>query len=734
MKTKILYLGTFILFIFFLISCGSGQSRFSDDDPENTNSPIVDIDDAEITSPPQSASYKRWVEEGEPSQESMPMPFLPENTNTSATNLSSAPHLRAYNRDTRNYPSSFDLRDSGYVTPVRNQGQCGTCWAFAGIGTLEGSYINTDNHDFSENNLKNEHSFVTFDICGGGFTYSTAVYLTTHRGVLNESQDPYNTSSVRVNLPEESVKYVDNISFYFGQISGKDEANVDLIKSILVDEKKAIQVSVEVGWGTAGESGTSVYDAATSSFYQSQPSTSNHQVVIVGYDDNKVVQGQRGVFIAKNSWGTSTGESGYHYFPYSDTTIGSGLIATYDDTPENQFNFDYILSTDGKGMIGRYFPLYAQYAYSATKYTTTSQDDIVGINFLNMQEGLDFKFEIHKDLGTQIPKWGDETTKLSSTISTPEVPTMGYHTITFETPVAIEERSKFVVLTQYISTINNVQVPIETYHYYASDHTSEVNKNFISSTGNSDWRDISSSDNANLFIKVFAKQRSSEVTPENSPPSLTISTTQVDYTINESIAFNATASDSDGTVVSYSWSFGDNSELVTTQNPTYTYTQAGVYTVSCSVTDDDGAVTTKTLNLDVQDPPSGPTVWQDDVSTANVLKPWLTRANHQNCYDNTEPFGSGGDHESCNDTSGDTAATYCLELELDGNSNWRLPSIEELQASVDEEFTNHATGYYWSSTTLARTSSAGYMLECGTSDKSWNGKDAEYFVRCIRAE
>ncbi len=53
------------------------------------------------------------------------------------------------------FPSRFDLRDEGRVTPVRDQDQCGACWAFATFASLESHFLPEEMWDFSENNLKN---------------------------------------------------------------------------------------------------------------------------------------------------------------------------------------------------------------------------------------------------------------------------------------------------------------------------------------------------------------------------------------------------------------------------------------------------------------------------------------------------------------------------------------------------------------------------------------------------
>ena len=54
-------------------------------------------------------------------------------------------------------PSSYDLRDDGLVTPIRDQGGSGSCWAFSTIAAIESYLLKYENisYDFSENNMKN---------------------------------------------------------------------------------------------------------------------------------------------------------------------------------------------------------------------------------------------------------------------------------------------------------------------------------------------------------------------------------------------------------------------------------------------------------------------------------------------------------------------------------------------------------------------------------------------------
>ena len=64
-------------------------------------------------------------------------------------------------------PAAYDLRTYGRMTAVRNQGNCGSCWAFACTASLESTLLTAETRDFSEMNLKNDSGF-DLGCCNGG--------------------------------------------------------------------------------------------------------------------------------------------------------------------------------------------------------------------------------------------------------------------------------------------------------------------------------------------------------------------------------------------------------------------------------------------------------------------------------------------------------------------------------------------------------------------------------------
>ena len=127
-------------------------------------------------------------------------------------------------------PAAYDLRTLGKLTAIRNQGGCGSCWAFAAYGSLESNLMPGELRNFSENNLKN---LAGFDIpcCDGGNHYMTSAYLGRWNGPVDETDDPYNAGSCTSPPGLEPEKHIQNVDFIPDRTGPTDN---DLIKQAVM--------------------------------------------------------------------------------------------------------------------------------------------------------------------------------------------------------------------------------------------------------------------------------------------------------------------------------------------------------------------------------------------------------------------------------------------------------------------------------------------------------------------
>ncbi|MEW6413289.1 MAG: C1 family peptidase [Candidatus Zixiibacteriota bacterium] len=217
------------------------------------------------------------------------------------------------------FPTRFDWRELGGVTPVKDQKACGSCWAFATVGSLECNLKIRDGItvDLSEQYLVSCNSDDWS--CDGGWwahnyhlPYSDPYAKTDDcggYGPVFEADFPYTAKddSCACPYPHQDTLCLDD----WGYISFEyDIPTVDQIKQAIL---------------TYGPVGVAVYASSNWTYYTGgiwnvcSDVEINHAVVLVGWDD---MLGAEGCWIMRNSWGSSWGEGGYMYIEYGCSRIG----------------------------------------------------------------------------------------------------------------------------------------------------------------------------------------------------------------------------------------------------------------------------------------------------------------------------------------------------------------------------------------------------------------------------
>ena len=154
-------------------------------------------------------------------------------------------------------PEAWDWRDKGYVSPVKDQGSCGSCWAFSTIANLEGLY-------YKEKGVMvtmSEQMLVDCDTidsgCNGGLMENTFTWLKQNGGIMNDEDYPYKGYKSSCKNPLQTYS-------------------------------------------------SGILDKTSS---QCPTSGMNHAVTMVGYGHDDALD--KDYWIIKNSWGENWGEDGY---------------------------------------------------------------------------------------------------------------------------------------------------------------------------------------------------------------------------------------------------------------------------------------------------------------------------------------------------------------------------------------------------------------------------------------
>jgi cysteine peptidase B len=188
-----------------------------------------------------------------------------------------------------------DWRSKGAVTPIKNQGQCGSCWAFSTTGGIEGQWFLAGNKltSLSEQELT---SCDTIDSgCQGGLMDNAFTWLLqAHNGsIVTEASYPYVSGGGNVPACQLHNKKVGATISGFQNVEGNEDAMAAFVYS-----SGPLSIGVDAtSWQT--------YTGGIMTNCQS--TQVDHGVLIVGFDDTN----QPPYWIIKNSWGVTWGENGY---------------------------------------------------------------------------------------------------------------------------------------------------------------------------------------------------------------------------------------------------------------------------------------------------------------------------------------------------------------------------------------------------------------------------------------
>jgi cathepsin L len=194
--------------------------------------------------------------------------------------------------------TDIDWRTKGVVTPIKDQGQCGSCWAFSTTGSIEGATTLKSGKlvSVSEQNLMDCSTSYGNQGCNGGLMDNAFRYVIANKGIDTESAYPY---EVRQGTCRFTVANVGaSITGYKDITAGSEAALTTAIA------QQPISVAIDASHNSFQLYKSGVYyEAACSS------SRLDHGVLAIGYGTDDATG--NAFYLVKNSWGTSWGTQGY---------------------------------------------------------------------------------------------------------------------------------------------------------------------------------------------------------------------------------------------------------------------------------------------------------------------------------------------------------------------------------------------------------------------------------------
>ena len=214
-----------------------------------------------------------------------------------------AEKVKVYDPDKVDLPSFFSWETQDGITSVKDQGGCGSCWAFAATAQIEAHMKIFYGVDMDLSEQQGIFCNSSGADCDGG--WASAVYgIAMNNGLVREAAMPYQGVSNGACVQGDFLDFARVLNWHYVQ------NNVEQIKLALLDGPVCTALNADdplPGWGG------SCYDVDNGTW-------TNHLVLIVGWDDR--ICGGNGGWICKNSWGTSFGDGGYWTQQYGVSGMG----------------------------------------------------------------------------------------------------------------------------------------------------------------------------------------------------------------------------------------------------------------------------------------------------------------------------------------------------------------------------------------------------------------------------
>jgi C1A family cysteine protease len=473
----------------------------------------------------------------------------------------------------KDLPSSYDARTLGYVTPVKNQGSCGSCWIFAATADFESDIAINEAlvPDFSEQEVGDCEIFGWF--CNGGDAYMATNYFTL-KGAAAESCHPYLArADTCKNCPV--IKNVDNWRIITDS-DGNELYNVDTIKNAILNYGPVF-TTIYAHWTFQ------TYKSGVYEYWGTQ--TPNHAIQIIGWDDSL---GENGAWLIKNSWRTSWGINGYGWVAYGAANIGddTSAISGYNNVDSQIYYHDEYGWTANLGCGD------STTAWGAVRFIPTRTGQLHSVDFWVNTANMHYEIKIFDTIT------GGPTYNLSNQLGSTQTGTAtekGYYSIPLSTPIAVDSGDDFIVQVKFTAPGYGYPIPID---YESSADFS--NDSYASCDGEQFIKP--NDEDSGEYYDVGIRAR---VTVLNQPPTATIVaiTPNPAEQVFDTVSFLGNGTDPDGTVSAYNWSSSLDGPLSTAQSFTKPASELslGTHIITFRVQDDQGAWSAEsTCNLTIE--------------------------------------------------------------------------------------------------------------------------------------
>ena len=439
-------------------------------------------------------------------------------------------------------PEKYDLRDYGYVTPVRDQNPYGTCYMFATLAAAESNILKKygasvdlsevqaiytykfgprkDDGSYNDplDNFGGDHTInyasTTEDKVGWGNSRLALHLISGWMGVMAEDSLTSYTGSNLNSMAQNGLPYsycFDKDSYHLKNAYIANINNRSDVKELIMNYG-AVTISYMSRDGCYDTNtpyyGKTYYDDGSGRFGEG----GGHCVAIIGWDDSFSRYNFRtdcrpendGAWLIRNSWGSDANDNGYFWMSY-ESYHESGREECIACEYERSNDYDYCYQYDGgRGIFYETYGLSS--IYGANVFTAQHNETLNAISFWS-----DFQYNVQYDLTiVKNPVSGSPLNGTAVLTQSGYIPQMGYYTVPLSEAIPLNEGESFAIVLRFTDLDGAaMQITSEGTTQFDDNTLSvayaEEGESLVSADGKY-WYDISREEGHNLRIKGFTKE------------------------------------------------------------------------------------------------------------------------------------------------------------------------------------------------------------------------------------
>lgn len=467
-----------------------------------------------------------------------------ETTDGEEISISKHPESTRSSKKAAELPSSYDSRETGVVTPIRDQGVTGGCWAFGALKSLESSSIlknlsTLEDTDYSENHLiwyaYNRLTDTSDPLYGdyipagnttdsdcynrGGNIYIAMAVLANWWGAVRESTAPFTADSTKeleamaASMRSQDASLRTQSDIHLKEANMYDDAEISEIKQAVMDYG-ALDVALYYDNDNMyhDDGVTSAYETTYTSEY------ANHCVTIIGWDDSfntyQTTAPGSGAWLIANSYGDDFEMStdGYYWVSYYDTSLCEFCSLEAEETDQYNTNFQY----DGMGWSMLYYDTEDIRFANVFTNTEDAPRQLQAAGFYTASDQQPYEIQVYRHVCGTLPTDGELVSRCSTSGTADWA---GYHTVPLAEPIAVGSGETFsIVVTFPAEQGREVYVAVEgSSDSHSCHYNSSSGQSYIYFSSDNAWSDNTSYREAgrtynmnNVCLKVLASTISQE--------------------------------------------------------------------------------------------------------------------------------------------------------------------------------------------------------------------------------